>query len=133
MDERKPVVAHADMGHGSVLSYVIGFVLSILLTLVAYVVVYLHTHTSHEEFSHLFLRIVIAVTAVIQLFVQLIFFLHMGRESKPRWNLMMLLFAVMVVFIVVAGSLWIMNNLNYNMNHLSPSQMNLYMHNNEGL
>jgi cytochrome o ubiquinol oxidase operon protein cyoD len=58
---------------------------------------------------------VIVGLAIIQLFVQLFFFLHLGEESKPRWNLMVLLFAAMVVIIVVFGSLWIMNNLNYNM------------------
>src|SRR3546814_1615888 len=39
----------------------------------------------------------------------------MGKGSDSRWNLIMFLFMVLVVFIVVVGSLWIMANLNYNM------------------
>lgn len=53
--------------------------------------------------------------AISQLLVQLIFFLHLGRESKPRWNILVFLFAALVVLIVVVGSLWIMNNLDYHM------------------
>jgi heme/copper-type cytochrome/quinol oxidase subunit 4 len=45
--------------------------------------------------------------------VQLIFFVHLDQERKPRWNLMVLLFAVLVVVIICFGSLWIMKNLNY--------------------
>lgn len=92
-----------------VLLYVIGFVLSIILTLVAYILVVNHVMSGAG------LVAVIVGLAIIQLFVQLFFFLHLGEESKPRWNLMSLLFAAMVVIIVVFGSLWIMNNLNYNM------------------
>lgn len=92
-----------------VLSYVIGFVSSIILTLVAYILVVNHVMSGAG------LVAVIVGLAIIQLFVQLFFFLHLGEESKPRWNLMALLFAAMVVIIVVFGSLWIMNNLNYNM------------------
>jgi cytochrome o ubiquinol oxidase operon protein cyoD len=54
-----------------------------------------------------------------------VFFLHLGRESKPRWNLNALLFAVLVVVIIVFGSLWIMHNLNYHMQN--PQQINKYL------
>jgi cytochrome o ubiquinol oxidase operon protein cyoD len=92
-----------------VTSYIVGFVSSIILTLVAYILVVNHV------LSGIGLVAVIVGLAIIQLFVQLFFFLHLGDEAKPRWNLMALLFAAMVVVIVVFGSLWIMNNLNYNM------------------
>lgn len=68
--------------------------------------------------------------AVVQLFVQLIFFLHLGRESRPRWNLAMLLFAFMIIGIVAGGSLWIMSNLNVRM---TPQQINKYMNDQDGL
>lgn len=53
--------------------------------------------------------------AISQLLVQLIFFLHLGRGSNVRWNILVFLFATLVILIVVIGSLWIMNNLDYNM------------------
>jgi len=91
------------------MSYVVGFVSSIVLTFVAYILV-----VNHVLFGVGLVAVIVGL-AIIQLFVQLFFFLHLGNEAKPRWNLMALLFAAMVVVIVVFGSLWIMNNLNYNM------------------
>lgn len=93
--------------HGSLRSYIIGFGLSIVLTLVAYILV------ANEMLSGRGLVAVIIGLALIQLFVQLFFFLHLGKEGRPRWNLTSLLFAALVVVIVVIGSLWIMYNLDY--------------------
>lgn len=105
-------------GHGSYLSYTIGFVLSIVLTLAAYFLVVDKILSGRE------LVAAIMGLAVAQLFVQLVFFLHLGRESRPRWNLMVFLFAALVVLIVVLGSLWIMENLHYNM---MPEEMDHHM------
>lgn len=101
-------------GHGSYLSYTIGFLLSIVLTLAAYFLVVDKILTGS--------RLVAAIVglAVVQLFVQLVFFLHLGRESRPRWNLMVFWFALLVVVIVVFGSIWIMENLDY---HMMPNEM----------
>ena len=65
-----------------------------------------------EIFSGWTLVGALAALAVAQLMVQLVFFLHLGTESKPRWNLTVVLFALMVVVILVFGSLWIMKNIN---------------------
>lgn len=92
-------------------SYIIGFVLSIVLTFLAYILVVNHILEGAS------LVATIVGLAIIQLFVQLFFFLHLGKESKPRWNLLMFAFALSVVIIIVFGSLWIMNNLDYNMMH----------------
>jgi cytochrome o ubiquinol oxidase operon protein cyoD len=97
---------------GSVVGYVAGFGLSLLLTLVAFFLV-AHRNSKPDVFTHRFLMVSIVALAIVQLFVQLLFFLHLDRESKPRWNLLVAGFAAMVVLILVAGSLWIMNNLNY--------------------
>ncbi len=51
--------------------------------------------------------------AVLQLVVQLYYFLHMSEEARPRWNLQVLCFALVVVAIVVGGTLWIMYNLSH--------------------
>lgn len=95
-------------------NYVIGYAISLLLTIVAYIVVANHVDSEHSIFSHSFVLWVVMSLATIQLIVQSIYFLHLGKEAKPKWNLMAYLFMVMVVLIIVIGSLWIMNNLHYN-------------------
>jgi cytochrome o ubiquinol oxidase operon protein cyoD len=68
----------------------------------------------------------------VQLAVQMIFFLHIGNEVKPRYNLIAFSSAMVVVFIVVFGSLWIMNNLNYHHGgHLSGEDANSYIQQDE--
>lgn len=98
-----------DTHHGTVTSYIIGFALSVAFTLLAF---YIATSNGLARSSAFLLIIILAVA---QLLVQLFFFLHMGKESKPRWNLMMFYFMVGVIGIIVIGSLWIMHNLDYNM------------------
>lgn len=110
----------ADRYPGSIKSYTIGFVISIVLTLTAYIVV-----TNHWFSKQIIIYSIMGLAAV-QLVVQLVFFLHLGRESKPRWNLAAFAFMLAVLLILVIGSLWIMNNLNYNMT-MSPQEMNDYM------
>jgi cytochrome o ubiquinol oxidase operon protein cyoD len=100
-------------------------VLSLMLTLTAYMLVFRHVNTFHSLISHKTLMIMLVGLALTQLLVQLVFFLHLDRESKPRWNMTVLLFAVTVVVIIVFGSLWIMNNLNYH--HPSNEQINKYI------
>lgn len=104
--------------HGSIRHYTVGFVASVFLTMVAYIVV-----AGHAFDRNITIAIIMGL-AVIQLIVQLVFFLHFNQESKPRWNIAAFLFTALVVLIIVGGSLWIMNNLQYNM---SPMQMNDYM------
>jgi cytochrome o ubiquinol oxidase operon protein cyoD len=87
--------------------YLVGFLLSILLTLAAYAAVAEHLLTGWV------LVFALTVLALLQAGVQLLFFLHLGRESKPRWNLVVFLFMVLVLVIIVFGSLWIIHNLNY--------------------
>ena len=53
--------------------------------------------------------------AVLQLVVQVVFFLHLGREKKPRYNLLFLISTVGIILVVVVASIWIMNHLHYNM------------------
>lgn len=110
---------------GSLKSYVTGFLLSLLLTFVAYWLVV------EQDISGGSLVAAILVLAVLQLLVQLVFFLHLGRESRPRWNLLAFLFAGLVVLIIVVGSIWIMNNLNYNM--MSPQTTDKHIIEDEGI
>lgn len=102
-------------------SLTIGFVLALSLTVFAYLIVVNHW------LQTVWTLVAIVILAVLQLVVQLVFFLHLGREKKPRWNLSAFFFMLIFLFIVVAGSVWIMYNLNYNMMTISPSQMDSYM------
>ena len=63
----------------------------------------------------------LAVLAVAQMGVHLVFFLHIGTDSEGTNNVLALAFGILIVALVVAGSLWIMNHLNANM--LTPAQM----------
>lgn len=95
--------------YGTHKSYAIGFILSIILTLTSFYLV------STGAFSTLHLYIAVGVLALIQLFVQLVFFLHLSTHSKASWNLLSFLFALLMVLIFVLGTLWIMYNLYVNM------------------
>lgn len=101
----------------SLYKYTIGFSVSLVLTFGSFGAVYYHEQTGHEGLSHDILVPLVVAFAVVQLIVQLVFFLHLGRETKPRWNYIVFLFMVLVLVIVVVGSLWIMDNLEYNMMH----------------
>lgn len=103
--------------HATLTAYVSGFVMSLLLTVLAYLLVV------KDVLDAKFVIPAIVFLAVTQFVVQLVFFLHLGRETRPRWNLMAFLFMLLVVFIVVAGSLWIMANLDYNMMHRGDTYM----------
>ena len=109
---------------GSFAAYTAGFVLSVLLTVEAYLAVSRHLFSRHGLVAF------IAALAVVQLLVQLIFFLHMGRRGTPRWNLVIFCFMLIVVSIVAVGSLWIMHNLDYNM---MPRQTDQYLMGEEGI
>jgi cytochrome o ubiquinol oxidase operon protein cyoD len=102
-------------------SYTIGFVSAVILTLIAYMIVL------HHWLSGGLLIAAIMGLAVVQLVVQLIFFLHLGRGKESRWNLAAFFFMLIVLLVIVGGSLWIMSNLNYNM-QMTPAQMDKYMH-----
>lgn len=94
---------------GSIKTYTIAFSLSIVLTFASYFFVTRHLLSGSILISAIF------TFCLLQVFVQLLFFLHLGQEKKPRWNLTVFLFMLMVLVIVVAGSIWIMNNLSYNL------------------
>jgi cytochrome o ubiquinol oxidase operon protein cyoD len=63
----------------------------------------------------------LAVLAVAQMGVHLVFFLHIGTDAEGSNNVLALAFGLLIVGLVVAGSLWIMDHLNANMP--TPLQM----------
>lgn len=104
----------------AVLKYMSGFVGALVMTVVAFVLV------SEHLLSGGWLIAALIALALVQLWVQLVFFLHLGDEAKPRWQFTAFLFTVVMVLVIVIGSLWIMYHLNYNMN-MTPAQMDSYM------
>ncbi|WP_138494678.1 cytochrome o ubiquinol oxidase subunit IV [Paenibacillus pinistramenti] len=95
--------------HGSVKSYVIGFVLSIVLTIIPLVIV------MNDLMARTATFVVIMIAAVLQLLVQLFFFMHLRETEKPRWNVMGLVLGIIILVTVVGGSIWIMevNKIGY--------------------
>lgn len=90
--------------------YVVGFLLSLAITLITYLIATMYTGALHGG-----MVAVLVGLAVTQIMLQLFFFLHLYDESSPRWNLIAFITMVMVVLFIVVGSIWIMNNLDYNM------------------
>jgi cytochrome o ubiquinol oxidase operon protein cyoD len=124
MSKLKPIVSRHESEYGSFKTYLAGFLISLVLTLSAYLTVQLKGFTKTS--------IVVAIIvgfALLQLVAQLFLFLHLGKETKPRWKLFVLLFVIVVILILVFGSLWIMNNLNYRM---TPTQILNYLNNQGG-
>lgn len=95
--------------HGSYKAYLIGFILSLTLTLISFYLVYV------KALPPASLIYTLSALAIVQAIVQLIFFLHVGKEDSPRWETLIFLFMVLILLIIVFGSIWIMNDLNSRM------------------
>ncbi len=94
---------------GDMKSYVIGFVLSLVFTFIPYYLVVNQTITGTA------LLAAILGFAVLQMVIQITFFLHLGRGPKPNWNFFFFISTVGIILVVVGGSVMIINNLHYNM------------------
>ncbi len=108
-DNQTPAHAAGGESHGSVKSYLIGFVLAVVLTVIPFAIV------MTGGFPRGFAIAAIAVLGVLQILVHLKFFLHMDNSSENRWNVSAFAFTVLVIAIIVAGSLWILYNMNRHM------------------
>ena len=109
----------AGESHASVKSYMIGFVLSIILTAIPFGLV---MDQMHYGFSAGTVLAAILVLAIVQVFVHVVYFLHMDRSAEQRWNVVAFTFTVFMLAIVVAGSVWIMHNATSNMEHHMDSE-----------
>ncbi len=110
--------------HGTMKSYVIGLILSLVVTLIPYYLVV------NQSISGTALLATILGFAVIQMVIQITFFLHIGRGPKPNWNLFFYVATVGVILIIVGGSILIINNLHYNM---SSTDITKKLVNDEGI
>jgi len=114
--------APTESSSGNLGSYLTGFVLSVFFTILAFSLVLENLLTGN------ILVLVLIALALAQAWVQLVFFLHLGRKSP--WNLVIFVSTASIILILVVGSLWIMNHLNYNM---TPQDMNAYIIKSEGI
>jgi cytochrome o ubiquinol oxidase operon protein cyoD len=101
--------SHSKGEHGTKMSYIVGFLLSLLFTAIPYYLVVQKIVTGD------LLLATILEFAVLQLAVQIFFFLHLGRGPKPLYNVVFFVATVGLILVVVLGSIFIMNNLQYNM------------------
>ena len=101
---------HEEGGAGlRVLGYLAGLGLAILLTATSFFVA--GTDLVWEPS----IPVALVVLAIAQMGVHLVFFLHITTGPDNTNNVLALAFGVLIVILVMAGSLWIMANLNHNM------------------
>ena len=99
-------VSSSGEAHGGFGAYGIGFALSVVLTVAAFYPVMVPGTLPAG-----WLMPTLATLAIIQIFVHLVFFLHLSTASEQRWNVVAFGFAILVVFILIFGSLFIMNGM----------------------
>ena len=94
---------------GSITTYTAGLVFALMLTGASFLVARSHLLWSPG------LPVGLAVLAIAQMGVHLVFFLHISSGPDNTNNVLALAFGVLIVTLVVSGSLWIMAHLNGNM------------------
>jgi len=103
--------ANAGAHHGTHKSYITGFILSIILTVIPFWMV------MNPGFSKTAIIVSIVALALIQIFIHLVYFLHLNNSPEGHWNIVSFVFTVLIVVLVVGGTIWIMINV---MDNLMP-------------
>jgi cytochrome o ubiquinol oxidase subunit IV len=101
--------------HATLKGYFTGFSLAALLTLVPFWLVMSGAFAKSGPADALILFL-----AAIQIVVHMVYFLHMNTKSEGGWNMLALVFTIVLVVITLSGSIWIMFHLN---NNMMPSMM----------
>lgn len=101
--------------HGTLKSYLTGFILSVILTAIPFWLV-----MGDVIGDKAVTAVLIMGFGLVQIIVHMIYFLHMNTTSEGGWNMMALIFTVILVIIALSGSLWVMHHLNVNMMPMSP-------------
>lgn len=105
---------------GELLSYIIGLGLALILTAVSFWV------ASTSVIWGPGVAVGLVVLAIAQMGVHLVFFLHITSGPDNTNNVLALAFGILIVFLIMVGTLWIMANLAANMGP-TPEMMNLQM------
>jgi len=92
-----------------IIGYVVGLGLALLLTATSFFIA--GTNLVWQPS----IPIAIIVLAIAQMGVHLVFFLHITTGPDNTNNVLALAFGLLIVFLVVGGSVWIMSHLNENM------------------
>jgi len=102
---------HHEEGHeGSLKDYAIGFVLSVILTAIPFWLVMAKVFDSSSTTA-----MVVLGFAAVQVVVHMVYFLHMNGKAEGGWSMLALLFTLVLLIIVLAGSIWVMYHMNINM------------------
>jgi cytochrome o ubiquinol oxidase operon protein cyoD len=102
---------HGESGvHLTLRGYLTGFTAAVILTAIPFWLVMGRAFQSPAVTAAVILGF-----AAVQIVVHMVYFLHMNSKSEGGWNLLALLFTVMLVVIALSGSLWVMYHLNSNM------------------
>jgi cytochrome o ubiquinol oxidase subunit IV len=108
VEDRTPGVEEHE-STASYLSYTVGLALAVAATIASFIV---------SQTNLLWppgIPVGLIVLALAQIGVHLVFFLHLGSGSDSTNNILALAFGVLIVFLIIAGSVWIVANLNSNM------------------
>jgi cytochrome o ubiquinol oxidase operon protein cyoD len=100
------------------ISYVVGLGLALLLTGISFWV------ASTSSLWGPGIAVGLVVLAIAQMGVHLVFFLHITSGPDNTNNVLALAFGVMIVFLVMIGTIWIMAHLAANMGP-TPEMTNL--------
>jgi cytochrome o ubiquinol oxidase subunit IV len=111
-DDRTPGVEEHEPT-ASYLSYTAGLGLAILATIASFIV------SQTDLLWAPGIPVGLVVLAFAQIGVHLVFFLHLGSGSDSTNNILALAFGVLIVFLVIAGSVWIIANLSSNLMPMS--------------
>ena len=101
-------------------SYVIGLALALGLTAVSFWV------ASTSALWGPGVATGLVVLAIAQMGIHLVFFLHITSGPDNTNNVLALAFGVLIVFLVMVGTIWIMAHMNMNVG-TPPELMNLQM------
>ncbi|WP_297801809.1 cytochrome o ubiquinol oxidase subunit IV [uncultured Brevundimonas sp.] len=103
--------------HGSYRDYLIGFIASVVLTAIPFALVMTGVLPPQTT------ALTIVAFAAVQMVVHMIYFLHLHPKSEGGWNMLAIIFTIVVVAIAVGGSIWVMWHMNTNMMpvHQMPS------------
>ncbi len=108
LDDRSPGVEQEE-STANFLSYTAGLGLAIALTIASFVVSQTNLLWAPG------IPVGLVVLAFAQIGIHLVFFLHLGSGPDSTNNILALAFGLLIVFLVIAGSCWIIANLNANM------------------
>jgi cytochrome o ubiquinol oxidase subunit IV len=93
--------------HGSRRSYIIGLVFAVTLTVGSF------WAASSEQIYNPGIPLLLAVLAIAQIGIHLVFFLHISSAPDQTNNLLSVAFGVFVVGLIVFGSMLIMAHLKH--------------------